>query len=370
MKWRNASTKLGYLLGLNLILCLTAAMGQTYQRGDMVVVIRDGDLRRPEGKVADVWAGSVLRVQSVKDSWLWLGQGQSGWLDKSHVIPVNRAAIQRLSELLRSKPTARLYAGRADVRRALGDVKDAINDYDQAIRLESENASWYNSRGLAYASSGNYERADQDYAEAIRIDPKFALAFNNRGNLYLNNREFTKAIDAYTQALAIDPKLAIALNGRATAWWSQGDHARAIEDYTEALRVDPTLVVAYNGRGMAYASQKEYGSAIEDYDHAIRVDPRYGWTYNNLAWILATCPDEQFRDGRRSVELATKACELSGWKGPNQLGTLAASHAEVGDFAKAMEMQKKAVELAPDLYKAEFQKRLDLFASKQPLRIP
>src|SRR5262249_19208480 len=61
-----------------------------------------------------------------------------------------------------------------------------------------------------------------------------------------------------------------------------------------------------------------------------------------LAWLWATGPDG-VRDGKRAVEAATRACELTDWKENEFLDTLAAAYAEVGDFDKAVEYQKKAV---------------------------
>jgi hypothetical protein len=67
---------------------------------------------------------------------------------------------------------------------------------------------------------------------------------------------------------------------------------------------------------------------------------------NNLAWSLAANPRQELRNGREAVQLASKAVELTGQQQPVFMGTLAAAYAEDGQFAKAVEMAKKARDTA------------------------
>jgi tetratricopeptide (TPR) repeat protein len=98
-------------------------------------------------------------------------------------------------------------------------------------------------------------------------------------------------------------------------------------------------------RGLARAEKKEFDQALADYDQAIRLNPQFDDAYLSRAWLLATCPDSRYRDPSKAVELATKACELTGWHGARDLGALAAVYAETGNVPAAVKWQSRSIEL-------------------------
>jgi hypothetical protein len=67
---------------------------------------------------------------------------------------------------------------------------------------------------------------------------------------------------------------------------------------------------------------------------------------NYLAWLLATSPDAQIRDGVQAVQYAGRACELTHYGVPLFVDTLAAAYAEAGRFDDAISMAEKACALA------------------------
>jgi hypothetical protein len=90
--------------------------------------------------------------------------------------------------------------------------------------------------------------------------------------------------------------------------------------------------------------------------------------FNGRAWLRATCPEGRYRDGRKAVEDARKACDLSEWKNPNDLDTLAAAYAEAGDFTQAIKYQKQALDSPESRYDEDGRKRLKLYESGQAYR--
>src|SRR5437899_5470453 len=76
----------------------------------------------------------------------------------------------------------------------------------------------FNNRGNAHLSNRNYDRAIDDYNEAIRLDPKYAMGFTNRGLAYLRKGRIDRAIEDLDQALRLNPKYALAFVNRALAY--------------------------------------------------------------------------------------------------------------------------------------------------------
>jgi tetratricopeptide (TPR) repeat protein len=354
-------------------LCATSfaqdASDRKYQPGDRVVVIRDSQLKIPAGTVDEAWPGLVMKIGVVNDRWLWVSNGKPGWIDQNDVVPLGQGAIDRLNELIAANPdSSRLFSGRAGVWRELGDLERALVDCTNAIRLAPRSAEAYNNRGFMWTEKEEFDKAIADFDKAISLDPTHAPAYDNRGLAWGAKGDNERSLADHAKAIELDPQNGHYYNNRGNVYSGQGDYEKALVDFSTAVRLDPHEAVAYNNRGNARYFLKDYEKALIDFSEAIRLDPGDPVAYNSRAVLRASCPDEKFRDGTKAIADATKACELTDWKDAEALDTLAAAHAEAGDFEKAVEYSRMALDLADDDSKPDLQDRLELYENHKPFR--
>ncbi len=335
------------------IVLLTAApprsvRAQTLPPVGSEVVVKPGVSLKVGDAVVDTGTSPrIYKVERSNGNWLWLVSGPvAGWARSADAIPLDQAVAHFTAEIERDpqKPSAHYNRGLIHQRRR--DMSKALADYSEALRRDRRFAPALVSRGVVWQSMKSYDKAIADYTAALESDPKNTVAYQNRGNAWLALREFDKAIADYDQAIELGLKKPSVYNNRGHARELKRDFARAIDDYGEAIGLDPKYVLAWINRGNARKAQGEYEKALADYAEAIRLAPNAPEAHARRAWILATCPAAQWRNGKEAVELATSARKLSKSTDGSVLDVLAAAHAEAGKLADAIFFETQAIKLA------------------------
>jgi len=173
----------------------------------------------------------------------------------------------------RGEKLAEAFNTRGIGYRLKGEYDRAIQDYNQAIRINAKFATAYNNRAIAYDTKGDYDRAIADYEQAIKLKPS-AETYFNRGNAHLGKSHYDHAIDDYNQAIKLKPDFAAAFDNRCWARAVVGILKPALADCNQALRLMPNNPATLDSRGFVFLKMTNFDAAVSDYDAALRSDPK------------------------------------------------------------------------------------------------
>jgi len=166
--------------------------------------------------------------------------------------------------------------------------------YNEAIRIDPNDAKAYFSRGCSYMFSDEYNKAIDDLTEAIRLDPDYARVYFVRGNTYLSVGQHEQAIDDFTEVIKLglnsynDIKFS-EKNNLPASWLVRNVYSfrgaiyklidqydKAISDFTEIIRLNPDSYHAYVDRGEIYKKMGQMDQAIQDFGNTLSLSPDEG----------------------------------------------------------------------------------------------
>jgi tetratricopeptide (TPR) repeat protein len=249
---------------------------------------------------------------------------------------------------------------------------EAAAHYGAALKLNPESATAENNLARVLHSQGRLDEAIQHYSAALRLDPRLAQAHNNLGVLLLQKGRLAEGVTELQAAVRLRPgdvesqyNLALALN-QAEQW------NEAAEIFARLAPGRPNDTRLHCEFGLALAHLGKTREAQSHYAHALIAQPDLPEALDRLAWIAATDPRPEFRNGVEAAHLAERACELTRRQQPEMLLTLAAAYGETGRFADAIRTAEEAQALARTRGRQELAARcrslLEVLKSGQPWR--
>lgn len=215
------------------------------------------------------------------------------------------------------------------------------------------------------------EEALKQYRAWLELDPNTAEVYARLGTALAKAGQFDDAVLQYRAAIQKrkDPATLCAL---AAVLLEQKKNDEAIKTLDEALRLEPARVPSRLARALAFQRLGKTAEAMAEYRAILKLDPAAVAIANDLAWILATNPNDRLRNGAEAVRLLDKIPREGSEAQPEFLDTLAAAYAEAGDFPKAMAVARQAADAAKnagqtDLVK-DIESRLATYRQKRPFR--
>jgi Flp pilus assembly protein TadD len=146
--------------------------------------------------------------------------------------------------------TADNYAAHAYYGNALatrGDFDEAINHFNESIRIRPDYPEAHNNIGPALARQGKVDEAISHFVEAIRLRPGYAEAHSNLGVALATKGRFEEAIAQYSEALRLNPDVPNAHSNLGLALQATGKTAAAVQEFETALRMNPNNADARRG---------------------------------------------------------------------------------------------------------------------------
>jgi len=279
-------------------------------------------------------------------------------------------ALKHIDKLISLNPKlSKGYVLRATLYAMKEDEKKALDDLNKALDLEPQNVIALMMRSQVHVAMGNKDKAKEDANRLLRLapdQPKFILL---RSRIAASEKKFAAAIADVKKLLHSDPKNEEYRLQMAMYLVADKRPRKAIEILDNILSDNEKSADALRSRGDALLSVGKHEEAIADYEKALKYEPKDTGVLNNLAWVLATSTHDKVRDAKKSIEYGKQACELTEYKKPHILSTLASGYAEAGDFENAIKWSTKAVELGKGTENEEqLGKELEGYKEKKPWR--
>jgi Tfp pilus assembly protein PilF len=227
-----------------------------------------------------------------------------------------------------------------------GETVRAAEYYQKSLQAKPDYALAHNNLGYILLQDGRTGEAIAHFEAGLRAQPVYPEACYNLGRAFMSNGAPGEAAECFQKALGMDPGVAEINYSLGDALLQLGEAESARPYLERALEIRPNFASAHYKLGNLLLQQGRVAAAEGHYQRAVELRPDFMQACNNLAWLLATCPEASFRNGPLAVTLARQAGQLSGNSNALVFGTLAAAQAEAGNFTEAIAAAGRARQLA------------------------
>ena len=245
------------------------------------------------------------------------------------------------------------YLNEAQQLVADGKLNQAIQMYQEALKVDPQNPAIYVTVSRLQVLYGDYDHAEENIGTALMLNDKNALARAVSGWVMAKKKQYLQGEVELGNALELDPNNALAYAYRAELYKDMldaglGDFTtidKAINDSKKAIELDATQFEVRRSRGLVLEVTGNYEEAIAEFQVALEMNPNLAELYIALARNYRVLAKEP-ADFGRALEALNRAIALR----PDiaePYSEQALTYFAVGDFANAIQMAQLAVDRAP-----------------------
>jgi tetratricopeptide (TPR) repeat protein len=227
----------------------------------------------------------------------------------------------------------------------LGRSEEAVKEGERAIELGSDSSDAHLDLAISIKQY-DAERAIDEARRAIELGPENSLAYEFLMNCLLESQRYKEAADLGREWLVTAPYNAVAHSPLAKAMAENGDRVSAANQLGYVMLLRPDMEQAHAQLRQILISILREPDGLQRLREIAATAPDSPRMLDELAWLLATNPHPNARDGKEAIRLAGHACDLSDRKIAALLDTLAAAYAETGDFPRATRVAEEALHRA------------------------
>ena len=283
----------------------------------------------------------------------------SSYVTKSKIWRVILAAVVLIPAGLESAAT----------RRYLVYWQDSVTLFKYMLRLTPDAPIINYELGYEFQLQGRLDDAIERYRHALKVKPDYVEAYMNAGAALAMKGQLNEAEGYLQRASQLAPSDANVYVNLAKIFQLEGRIDKAVSYFKEALKANPGDVEAYIDLGVTLASERRFNEAADCFRRLLQLEPDNEVALDNLARILAKYPQDEKRDVAQAVVFAQRAAELTQYRNPAVLDTLAVAYAAAGQFDKAVAAEQAALDLASDSNNedlaAQIAKQLELYKQKK-----
>ncbi|MFT4862954.1 MAG: tetratricopeptide (TPR) repeat protein/SAM-dependent methyltransferase [Pseudohongiellaceae bacterium] len=281
---------------------------------------------------------NLLRVRFSNSAMLYniSGAANAGLGNLEEAIDCYQLALKLKPDL------AEAHVNMGNALQNKGDLKQAIDCYKKALDINADLFQAYNNLGNALQAKGDVDTAIKNFQKATKLKPDYAAAFVNLGTAMQQKGNYEGAIESYETALKIDPNYALALSNMGNVLRVTGSLDSAVECFRKALKIDPNYAEAHNNLGNALRDAGDLNAALNSYQEALNSSPNHALVHSNMGSVFQDMGsfDEAIMCYRKALKINPELVEAH--------ANMGASLRDKGDLDAALESYKKAILVNPD----------------------